>query len=258
MGIRFRKIRRLLLGKSYGEFKSAIFDIHNSVCAVMRIHRIPNGTPSQAPQFQVSLAGTAWCIAKNRYFLTAHHIFNDRNPRDPNDRFYIFSVPDNGPQAFHYPVVAFPLENQQIDMAVLDVQLLQGINFKSIPVTFDHQNDGSQVLTYGFPSPTIGAAQVNLDGSWAGGQFFLKGHANEGIVAGNFEMNDNSMYEFNVGWHHGESGGPILSLKSGAGFSIMQTYRPIQLPNGTIMGPHQGVSLRAIEADLRRFGAIII
>jgi hypothetical protein len=65
-------------------------------------------------------------------------------------------------------------------------------------------------------------------------------------------------YELNVGWHHGESGGPIFTLEEvPAVFSIMQHYRNIQAPHGIIPGPHRGRSLSAIQKNLTDLGATI-
>jgi len=66
-------------------------------------------------------------------------------------------------------------------------------------------------------------------------------------------------YELNVGWHHGESGGPIFTLEAElpAVFSIMPHYKNIQAPHGIIPGPHRGRSLSAIEKKLTELGATI-
>ena len=88
-----------------------------------------------------------------------------------------------------------------------------------------------------------------------GGQFFLKSHANEGIVAAQYELGGNQMYELNVGWHHGESGGPIATASSSpVVFSLMQHYRNVQSPHGIVAGPHRGVALSCIANELTELG----
>ena len=97
---------------------------------------------------------------------------------------------------------------------------------------------------------------MNPNGDWMGGNFFLKGHANEGIVASHYTIDGQLFYELNVGWHHGESGGPVFRIDPFAGFAIMQQYRNIQTPHGTIPGPRQGRGLSVLESDLHNIGAI--
>jgi len=199
-------------------------------------------------------------MVTNRYLVTAFHTFNEGKQRDPNDKFFIFVVPRNGPVAHHTPVIGFPVERPDADIAVIEISPPNNfpVVIPSIPVTFDKPIDGEQILTYGFPAPIIAQAQVDAQGNWGGGNLFLKGHANEGIVAGQFEINNLVTYELNVGWHHGESGGPIIRLKSRASFSIMQRYRQIKAPHGIVIGPHQGNALSAIEKDIIKLGATIV
>ena len=94
---------------------------------------------------------------------------------------------------------------------------------------------------------------------WSGGEFFLKSHANEGIVSAQYDMGGMRFYELNVGWHHGESGGPILRLDDPVtAFSVMQHYRNIKSPHGTVVGPHRGRSLVGVEQSIRNFGANVV
>jgi hypothetical protein len=102
---------------------------------------------------------------------------------------------------------------------------------------------------------------VNIDpqGNYRGGQFFLKSHANEGIVSAQYPMGPLHMYEFNVGWHHGESGGPVVRLADPlAAFTIMQQYRNIQSPHGTVAGPHRGCALTSIRTEIEKLGTEIV
>src|SRR5207245_1847829 len=152
-------------------------------------------------------------------------------------------------------------ENQAVDLAVLEIGASQtkGQHIKAIPVTMSRPVDGASVVTYGFPAPVIQGASLDQDGNFlGGGQFFLKGHANEGIVAAQYSLDGRWTYEFNVGWHHGESGGPVLQREPLAVFAVMQFYRNITGPHGVIPGPHCGRSLEAIQQELRGHGAKVI
>jgi hypothetical protein len=234
--------------------KQSIATIRDSVCGVLRIKPLGN------QQFNVALVGTAWCIVENRYFITAHHIFNNEKSRDPNDRFILFSVPNNGPQALHVSVISFPLEDSVHDMAVIEIDATTNNNFHapSVPVTFRDHADGERILTYGFPSPVIVNAVVDLSGNWAGGNIFLRSHANEGIISGQFNDNNDHTYELNVGWYPGESGGPIFSLEPLAAFSLMQRYRKVNTVDGIVPGPRQGKSLKLVSSFLQNIGTQII
>jgi len=243
----------------------AISDIRNSVVSVLRVHMSKPAKQKKGrirpPQFQITLVGTAWCIVDDKYMVTAYHVFNGGKPRIKSDKFYVFSVPQNGPKAFHFPVINFILEDTNSDMAIIEIgpSPVSDARIKSCPITFKPQIDGAKALTYGFPSPQIESANVDQDGNWQGGSFFLKAHANEGIVSASYELDGLMFYELNVGWHHGESGGPIFTLEEEVptAFSIMQQYRNIQAPHGIIPGPHRGRSLSAIEMKLKDLGATI-
>lgn len=243
----------------------AISDIRDSVVSVLRVHMSKPEKKKKGkirpPQFQVSLVGTAWCIVDDKYMVTAYHVFNGGKPRKKSDKFWVFSVPQNGPNAFHFPVTNFIFEDSNSDLAIIEIgpSPVTDVRIKSCPITFKPQIDGVRALTYGFPSPRIESASVDQDGTWKGGRFFLKAHANEGIVSAVYEMDGFMFYELNVGWHHGESGGPIFTLEEEVptAFSIMQHYRNIESPHGTIPGPHRGRSLSAIEMELNDLGATI-
>jgi len=235
------------------------------VGAVLRIHtsrqaQVKKGKAKPAV-FRVNLAGTAWCVVDNRFLVTAYHLFNGGKPRDPSDKFYVFVVPQNGPQAFHFPVIDFPFEDSTLDLAIIEIgpPVTPGIHITASPVTFARQPDGARVFTLGFPAPEITAAKVDPQGNWRGGNFFLKTHANEGIVSAQYDLDGVVFYELNVTWHHGESGGPIFRLDDPvAAFATMQQYRNVQSPHGTVAGPHRGRSLSAIEQTLCRLGARVV
>jgi len=243
----------------------AIAAIRDSVVAVLRVRMSKPAKQKKGkirpPQFQVSIVGTAWCIVDDKYIVTAYHIFNGGKPRIISDKFYVFTVPQNGPKAFHFPVSNYILEDASSDMAIVEIgpSPIPDARIKSCPITFKTQTDGAKALTYGFPAPKIGSAKVDQDGNWQGGDFFLKAHANEGIVSASYDLDSLVFYELNVGWHHGESGGPIFTLEAEvpAVFSIMQQYRNIQAPHGIIPGPHRGRSLSAIKKKLTELGATI-
>jgi hypothetical protein len=155
-------------------------------------------------------------------------------------------------------VIEVPFADPVLDLAIVEVGAPSdpGIVVSPIPVTVSPTPDGSQVLTLGFPAPEISAANVDQDRNWLGGTIFLKSHANEGIVSAQYEIDDVLHYELNVGWHHGESGGPVIRFdEPAAAISVMQFYRNISTPHGIVAGPHMGRALQCIEATLRRYGA---
>lgn len=212
-------------------------------------------------EFRLAFVGSAWYIVPSRLLLTAHHILNEGKPRDPKDLFYAFTVPGNGERAYHFPVTGFPLEDSNHDIAVLEVgpPAVTGQQIPSAPITFSRPPDGSRVFTFGFPAPEIKGANLDQDGRFlGGGRFFLKGHCNEGILAAQYQLDDTWFYEFNVGWHHGESGGPVLLTDPVAAFAIMQHYRNVQTPHGIFPGPHRGRSLDCVKEHLLDLGAIVV
>ena len=89
-------------------------------------------------EFRLAFVGTAWCIGADRYLVTAHHTLNNGKARDPNDLFYAFTVPDNGPAAYQFPVVGFPLEDATHDFAILEVgpPAHAGQQIPAVPITF--------------------------------------------------------------------------------------------------------------------------
>jgi len=244
----------------------AISNVRDSVVAVLRIHMLEPAKQQEGittpPQYQISIVGSAWCIVDDKYVVTANHIFNGGKPRIESDKFYVFTVPQNGPKAFPLPVNDYILEDSNSDMAILEIgpAFNHDVRIKSCPITFKFQSDGTKALTYGFPAPIVESGNVDQDGNFRGGNFFLKAHANEGIVSASYAFGDQLVYELNIGWHHGESGGPIFTLEGEvpAVFSVMQQYRKVQTPNGIIPGPHKGRSLSAIEQTLKDLSATII
>jgi len=243
------------------DLATAIPVVRDSVAAILRVRMtrpetVKKGKVTPA-QFQASLGGSAFCVATDRYLVTAFHVLNGGQPRNTQDRFYAFVVPGNGDHAFHFPVIGFPVERPVLDMAVLEIGpcAAAGVGLPAVPVSFDRQPDGARVITVGYPSPEIAGLNVDAQGNFLGGQFFLKTHANEGIVSAQYAIAGAPFYELNVGWHHGESGGPIAVLADPPGvFSLMQHYRNVQSPHGTVAGPHRGCALSAIQPDLISLG----
>jgi hypothetical protein len=238
----------------------AIRVVRGSTVAVLRIHmdRPEAVEAGEVPPGQVICSfGSGFCIAENRLVATAHHLLNGGRDRDPGDRFYALVVPENGDQAFHYPVIGFPLELPELDFAVLELGECSSpaVRLPALPVSFDTVPDGTAVITVGYPSPEIAGINVDKDLNYLGGQFFLKSHANEGIVAAQYDFGGRHMYELNVGWHHGESGGPIATVgPEPRVFSVMQHYRNVQSPFGVVAGPHRGVALSEVADRLRALG----
>jgi hypothetical protein len=247
------------------DLSSAIQQTGDAVAAILRLHTVKPATgkkgKAKPTKMVASFAASAFCIVENRILLTAYHVFNNGKPRDPKDKFYAFVAPQNGPQAYHFPVVGYPFESLDLDMAIIEVGACAtaGVKLSALPVTLEAQPDGSRVLTIGFPAPVIAAINVDQNGGYIGGEMFLKSHANEGIVSAQYQQDSVDFYELNVGWHHGESGGPIVRLNDPvAAFSLMQHYRNIKAPHGVVAGPHRGRALKEIEQALIAVGASIV
>jgi hypothetical protein len=243
---------------------NAIQAVRESVVAVFRYREVrqqrgKKGNPQPA-QFNVSW-GTGFCVTADRHVVTAFHVLNGGQPRMPEDRYLVFVVPANGEVAFHFPVVAFPLERPHLDLAILELgpPETKGTHIPAVPISLAPQADGTRVLTVGFPAPEVAGLNIDPQGNYRGGQFFLKSHANEGIVSAQYSVGSVLVYEFNVGWHHGESGGPVaLIADPPAAFTVMQHYRNIQTPHGVVAGPHRGYALSTIQSDLSRLGATFV
>lgn len=246
------------------DLTGAIPTVRESVVAVFRYRIIKPKTASKGKvrpaTFQVGW-GTGFCIVADRYILTAFHVLNEGRPRSQADTFIAFIVPSNQERAYHFPVTGYPFENPEADLAILEIGpcTTPGMHVPGIPVTFAQPPDGSRVLTLGFPAPEVIGLNIDAQGNYHGGQFFLKSHANEGILSAQYDLGPIHVYEFNVGWHHGESGGPVVRLEDPiAAFTIMQQYRNVQSPYGTVAGPHRGCALSAIGEDLVALGAHVV
>ena len=241
----------------------AIPKLRESVAAILRLRMTTPETVKdgkvQPAQFEVGW-GSAFCVASDNYLVTAFHVLNGGKPREPSWKFYALVVPGNDDPFFTFPIVAFPIERQDLDIAVLQIGACStaGIHLRALPVSFDPKADGTQVLTMGFPAPEIVGLNADSQGNFLGGQFFLKSHANEGMVAAHYVLAGNlPINELNVGWHHGESGGPIATFADQpVAFSLMQQYRNVQGPHGVLPGPRRGVALSAIRQELEGLGVV--
>lgn len=235
-------------------YSNEISAMRDSVVAILRVH------PTGGTKWMAKIAGTGCCIVDNHYILTAYHIFNDGKQRISNDRFYACCVPQNGPIYQSVPIISYPFEDVVNDMAILEIDPKTNVKFSvnSLDITFRDHDDGEPVITMGFPEPKINNAQVDAQFNWRGGDMFLKSYANEGIISAQFDVNSIKIYEFNVHWFEGESGGPIVSVDPFSVFAVMQSYRPITTPTGMVPGPRQGRPLSLIEPDLRSLGATIV
>ncbi len=240
------------------DIPAAISSIRDAVCALLRI------APGQtAEQFQMSIVGTTWCVSADRAFLTAHHVLNNGKPREPGHRYHVLRAPGNGRVLQHWPVAGFRLEDPVRDLVLFDapVPAAGGFSVPAIPVALTPPPDGTRVVTYGCPAPAITRGSVTNRAEIGGIQTMLFTHANAGIVAAQYEASPRTdiLFEFSVGWHHGESGGPVLRLEPQvAAFAVMQHYRNIVGPHGTMAGPRRGIALAAIQSELAGAGASFV
>ncbi|MGH8427161.1 MAG: S1 family peptidase [Gammaproteobacteria bacterium] len=236
--------------------------VRESVAAILRVHPLERKRGEKGPaKFGAAISGSAFCVLENRYLLTAHHVLGDGKTREAADRFFAFTVPGNQRAAHFFPVTGFPLERPDLDLAVLEIGpcATPGIGIPALPVTDAEQADGTRVVTLGFPAPEIVRVNVDAQGNYQGGEFFLKSHANAGIVSAAYSIGEIPFYELSVGWHHGESGGPVATLANPpAAFSLMQHYRNIRSPHGVMAGPHRGRALAAIRSELEALGVPVI
>ena len=241
------------------DLSKSIAVIRESVVAVLRVRRVIDPANPALIQFQHTW-GTGFCITDDRFVLTAAHNLGDR---DPSWKMFACAVPQNGSAMVIFPVVGIVLDRPDVDIAALEIgKPLDGhVSLPALPVTFQPFADGTRVATVGFPSPQVARIAVDAAGEFAGGEFFLKSHANEGILAAQYIEGPAATptYEFNVGWHHGESGGPVATVSENpAALTLMQHYRNIDSPHGVAAGPHRGLSLSVVAAELRALGARVV
>jgi hypothetical protein len=242
----------------------AIPKLRESITAILRLRLTKPESVDQGKvvpaQYEVGW-GSGFCVVLNKYVITAFHVLSGGNPtRDPAAKFYALVVPKNGDPFYCFPVVSFPLERADLDIAVVEIGPCStpGIHLWALPISFALQPDGTQVLTMGFPAPEVAGLHADPQGNFLGGQFFLKSHANEGMVAAQYVLAGTlPFYELNVGWHHGESGGPVTTAAdTPVAFTLMQHYRNVQGPHGVLDGPRRGLALSAIQNELTGLGVV--
>ncbi len=274
MGDRYREPQRVIIKEPTPHLRfdhpaaliGTIPPVRAATCALLRVQASkPSGAKKAKTKakFEASVVGTATCIVGDRYLITAHQVLNSGQARRPEDRFYAVIAPVDGSHLFHFPVVGFPVENPDLDLAVLEIgPCANGVeHLGAMPLTLDRVPDGAQILTMGYPSPLITDLEIDPDGEYLDSTMQLRPHANSGIIAAqSTDSRGDVVFEFNVAWHHGESGGPAVRLDpSPALFAVMTDYRSIQGPRGGVMaGPYQGRSLKPLESALREFGATFV
>ena len=216
--------------------------IRNSVVAVLRVHK------KSKTEFTIGLSGSAWCVIENRFFVTAYHVLNQGKPRDQNDKYEILRAPDNGPKLQRIPVLGFVLEDPKSDYAIMEVdsQATARLGFHAIEILVDPIADGAKVFTYGYPSPKVQTVNIDPTGHIRSLSTALFSHANEGILSSQYAHSGHQILELNVGWHGGESGGPIMVMDPPRVVAIMQHHRNIETPHGIVAGPHRGIHITAI------------
>src|SRR4051812_21337279 len=140
-------------------FVVGISRIRDSVAAVLKISQeapAPSSPAGALPTFGVAFVGTAWCVVRNRCFVTAQHVFNNGQARNPSDRFVLFFVPANGLMGFHTPVTGFAHEDAANDMAIVEIGAPPAgvANVPAGPLSLKHPTHGTPGATYRVP-PTV-------------------------------------------------------------------------------------------------------
>ena len=235
-------------------FVEGVARARDAICAVARVRRQPSGPP------RLEVSGTAWAAGTRSTFLTASHVVN---PREAEDRCYILRRVDAASTALHvWPVTEFLLDDPELDVAVLRVP--GAAVEEAIPIVLDHVPDGTQVLTLGCPSARIQNAVLTAKGELLEARAFLAPFANEGIVSGHYDVSTDEepprkvgrLYEFNVSWLNGESGGAVIQVQPFGAFALMQSYRRIPTPVGDVPGPRRGFALAALAPRLQALGMV--
>lgn len=247
------------------DLASAIPKVRETVVAVFRYRQTRPQTVNKKrkvrpAEFKVGW-GSGFAVVADRYVVTAYHVVHDGPARNPDDRFLVFTVPGNGDSAHHFPVKGFPVERPDCDLTVMEIGpcATPGVRLPALPVSFADPGDGARVVTVGFPAPEIVGLNIDQAGVYRGGDFFLKSHANEGILSATYPLSALQVYEFNVGWHNGESGGPVVRLDDPmAAFTLMQQYRNVKGPHGVPPGPHRGCALASIRTELQQLGVVAV
>lgn len=195
--------------------------VRNSVFGLFRFRRLA------ADQANIGIVGTVWCIGDRR-FITAQHVLNNGQARQPGDSFELLRAPGNGAQLDRIPVQGFLLENLSKDIAVLEVAS-KSLNHLSpiqpIPISFDAIEDGLEIFSYGYPEPAVQVGPADAQGRQQGIQTVMMSRANTGIVSAQYPINGEQKLEVTIDWFNGESGGPIIRTDSGMAIGFMQATR---------------------------------
>jgi hypothetical protein len=235
-------------------FVEAVARAREAICAVARVRRQASGTP------RLDVTGTAWAAGTPSTFVTASHVVT---PRTTDDRWYILRRIDAASTKLHvWPVAEVLLDDVDLDVAVLRVPASPVK--EPIPLHLEEVPDGTRVLTFGCPSAKIQNGVLTAQGELLEASAFLAPFANEGIVSGHYEVSTEdapprrlgNLYEFNVSWLNGESGGAVIRVDPFGAFALMQSYRRIPTPVGDVPGPRRGFALTALGPQLRSLGMV--
>lgn len=242
--------------------------IRDSVCAVMRVRKghadsqsVAQSLPgSTGGNHRAEFVGTGFCIVDDTVVLTALHILNDGDPPLETDEFHVLTAPSNGPFVYPIPVLDIMDHNVDVDFAMLRIKVPKGESFPALTLTASSVPDGSEVVTYGFPLPDVVSVSLTRGGRLLteGTKLFLKGHANTGIVAAQYEYTGVTHYEFNIPWHYGESGGPIVLKEGAAALSMMQQRRTTNRSHTLVRGPSRGRAFGCWRPNLLAVGATFV
>jgi hypothetical protein len=235
-------------------FVEAVTRARDAIFAVGRVRRDAAGA------LRVDVSGTAWAAGTPTTFITASHVVN---PRPPGDRFYVLRrTSAASTELLVWPVEEVALEDADLDVAVLRVPASTVRD--PLPLVLDRVEDGTRVLTFGCPSAKVRDAAVSPRGELLKAHAFLAPFANEGIVSGHYDVSTEEpplrelgpLYEFNVSWLNGESGGAVLRVQPFGAFAVMQSYRRIPTPVGDVPGPRRGFGLTSLAGRLRQLGML--
>src|SRR5207247_1133867 len=138
---------KTLTSNIMSDLVTAIPTVRESVTAILRLRvvkaEVVKKGKARPATIGAALAGSAFCVAADRYLVTAFHILNDGKAREARDKFYAFVVPQNGDHAFHFPIVSFPVERPDLDIAILEVGPCgtAGVHMPAIPFSSDVRAD---------------------------------------------------------------------------------------------------------------------
>jgi hypothetical protein len=235
-------------------FVEAVARARDAICAVVRVRR------EDAGPVHVDVSGTAWAAGTPSTFVTARHVVS---PRPAGLRWYVARRTSPASTALElWPVAEILLEDADVDLAVLRVPA--STVRSPLPLALEQVADGTRVLTFGCPSARIQDAAVTPGGELRSAHAFLAPFANEGIVSGHYDVwtedappaHLGPLYEFNVSWLNGESGGAVIRVEPFAAFAVMQSYRKIPTPIGDVPGPRRGFGLAHLGERLRALGML--